>query len=298
MKKLALLLTTAVVIAMSLSSASANTNVVELKAKAEGSLPFREYSDSYSYQIGDVRLRIVGACSVDDYGLLSSVEGCSVSIEPSYKPRHEEPHLSDYAELRVGQHKVKLTEGGSYRYGRDALNLRSLKRALLDSKDPTLTIERVRFGYGDLLVSKELYRTTGQYRLKEFKALADKALKNAQHKANGTVAERNSVVVVCVIILVILLGMLAAFINRKAIPAAKEKAEQVMEKAEELKEKAEQRKVRKIAEEEAIRATVREQVSEANSEDKEVLKEQIKDALDAGDTKTAMALTRILDSSK
>ena len=79
------------------------------------------------------------------------------------------------------------------------------------------------------------------------------------------------------------------FISRYLFKKAKSKAIQV-------KDSLEARKVSKIAEEEAIRETVRTSMKQADDASIETLKNQIKAALDAGDSKTAGNLLKVLDT--
>lgn len=59
-------------------------------------------------------------------------------------------------------------------------------------------------------------------------------------------------------------------------------------------EHIETRRISRVAEDEAIRVVVRESVQEASDQSLETLRNQIKVALDAGDTKTAQELLRIM----
>jgi thioredoxin-like negative regulator of GroEL len=55
------------------------------------------------------------------------------------------------------------------------------------------------------------------------------------------------------------------------------------------------RRVRRAAEDEAIRHSTREQLTQANNQEKAVLRNQISEALEKGDTETAKTLLSLLE---
>jgi len=94
----------------------------------------------------------------------------------------------------------------------------------------------------------------------------------------------------------------ALFLAYKAAKLALRKAKQATKaakgKAVEIGEAREAKRVAKIAEDEAIRQTVAMQTQKATSDELEALREQIKAALDANDTKTASNLMSLLSKQE
>lgn len=101
------------------------------------------------------------------------------------------------------------------------------------------------------------------------------------------------------ILIGILIGLIILFFMLRAlIRFIKRKAEVVKVKAKEREKETAERKIRNIAEEESIRASVRKSIDESNDNDLDDLQNLINKAVANGDSETAQALLKILNSKK
>lgn len=129
----------------------------------------------------------------------------------------------------------------------------------------------------------------------------DEAWKNAKEECSRQIDNDNQEILIkqigATIGIVILLYIVYRLI-RKLIKYAKAKAVVGKEKLEEYKKKKEEGKVRKIAEEESIRATVQKSINKSEDDELEALQELINKAVAKGDSETAKSLLKILNSKK
>ncbi|MGR6503594.1 hypothetical protein [Shewanella sp. Koi 1] len=127
-----------------------------------------------------------------------------------------------------------------------------------------------------------------------FQAVLSQANKDSTFFYNSELSKIRIVLFVALTIALFLAYEVAKYALRKAKQLAKTAKYKVVQ----IGEAKEAKRVARIAEDEAIRQIVFSQAKNATSDELEVLKEQIKAALDANDTKTASNLMRVLSTQK
>lgn len=92
--------------------------------------------------------------------------------------------------------------------------------------------------------------------------------------------------------------IIAIRIIKALIKISKNKISQGKNKLKEIEKQKEEKRVRKIAEEESIRASVKKSIDESKNDDLEELQNLINKAVEKGDSETAQALLKILNSKQ
>ena len=215
---------------------------------------------------------------------MQAVGECNTSLMVSYLGDQDNGSRfsSNSASLYVGEDSTSSSKA-AYPY-----EMKKMLRAMVAAGDDVQVkiITLYSKGVMDTPVVKSY-----NVRLLDFNHSQAEAIAVAQVSVSERVNKNNSAVGFATILMSSLVLGVIWYIKTKAAPKT---AQVISEKMQEFKEKAEERQVAKIAKEETIRQTVRQSVSEANQEQIDVLKQQIKEALDKDDTKTATTLMAIL----
>lgn len=124
---------------------------------------------------------------------------------------------------------------------------------------------------------------------------------NAQNECTKQISEDKTIINIkrLLIIIGILIGLYVLFLIMKVlIRFVKRKAAQAKEKAIELKKEKDNQRIRDIAEEEAVRASVKKSIEDSEDNELEDLQNLINKAVASGDSETAQALLKILNKKK
>ncbi|MUK70156.1 hypothetical protein [Aliivibrio fischeri] len=246
--------------------------------------PTQPRGDFQSWTIGDARVSVYASCRRNRGDLFQIVGTCSPSVGIHYDGKKSDSTRffnTNSASLYVG--KSSLTS-----------------RDFLASDESKKIIEALSKGNLAKIIISYSDNTRPAYQsytvnLMGFNEAVSAAISGTRFDAKAEADKHNSIVGIT--ILVLLLSALGTvwYIKTKAVPKV---AQVIVKKKQELQEKSEVRQVAKIAKEETIRETVRQSVSEASDEQINVLKQQIKEALDKDDTKTATTLMTILSEKE
>ncbi|QZA82132.1 hypothetical protein [Deefgea piscis] len=155
--------------------------------------------------------------------------------------------------------------------------------AFLNEESPVITIEKTKLEVSSEKDSKK------EFVLEGFKSESKKYFELISSEHDTFLREAVNQRVMIYIFLGIFIFVVIVFVKKIALPATKSIAIKSVDSLD-------NRRVRRIAEDEAIRHSVRESMNAANEVELERVKKEIVSALEAGDTKTASHFMDILNS--
>lgn len=133
--------------------------------------------------------------------------------------------------------------------------------------------------------------------LSDFKETSDRFIKGSESYYESELQELIINRVLILISTILFLVFIIWIFLTKIIPAMNKAKNKVKEKISSAKDGVESNRIRKVAEDEAVRTVIRNEINNASSDEIEVLKVQIKAALDASDMKTATHLISLLNKT-
>jgi hypothetical protein len=254
------------VICISFSANASQTNILQVEPDTEGTRP--------SWNVAGTRIVMDVVCRVG-FKWIWPVRDCAT------------PHLflmnQSKAILQIGD--VELAgERSNFDQDRYFEQGRVLFMQAPQDRDPIVTVSRRAF-LGDSAPEQHVAV------LMDFHRQANIVSQRRYDWVAPQIDEIRSNVIF--LIIGVLVGVpLVGYLSWHALCAARRK---VSTMASEATKDRQHRRVRRTAEDEAIRHSTREQLTQANDQEKAVLRNQISEALEKGDTKTAKTLLSLLE---
>ncbi|WP_072055482.1 hypothetical protein [Aliivibrio fischeri] len=235
-----------------------------------------------SWTIGDARVSVYASCRLIRGDLFQKVGTCSPSIGIYYDGKES-----------VGGSLIVKNSASLY-VGKSSLTSRNFL-ASYESKEIIEALSKGRLAkiitsYRENEADRPMYKSY-TVNLIRFNEAVSEAILRARADTTSEVDENNLTVGITVLLLVLIVLVITWYIKTKIVPKM---TQTIVQKKQEIRNKSEERQVAKIAKEETIRQTIRQSVLETNDEKINTLKQQIKEALDKDDTKTATILMDIL----
>ncbi len=251
----------------------------------------------------------------DTYSLLYSNSPAITSYNPNYSPPPEIIVPSNY--FSVTDTKLSAKPVSINNFTKLVNDSDNLKLEFIRNKKTTKTVkEKVPFFEMDtneyIKALREQKEPPVRYRDVNKTIMIDESveyhIKNAREKWDNAVNSCQRVIdkdhkeflsnLLLKIILLIIIFIIIFYSIKSLIKISKKKISQGKEKLKEIEKQREEKRVRKIAEEESIRASVKKSIDESKNDDLEELQKLINKAVEKGDSETAQALLKILNSKQ
>lgn len=255
--------------------------------------------DAYTWSLNqEVSVSIRTNCPFRGDKIFKKAGYCNSSFNIDYEP--DESENADIKPAYRNQNWVSIYAGDtsitskSQYYANDD-DKRVIKALVEQGENPVLSL--IYFKNNKEILDDGVEFISEKYRLIGFATSLEKSRELGQAENKTRVTQHNIISGVAIFIcIVVLYWIIKLFIN-KIIPKLKAKNSEIIQKR---AEKREMSTISKISKEEAIRHTVRSSIAnnvnmhQPTQEQIDVIKQQIKEALDKDDSKTALALMSIL----
>lgn len=255
--------------------------------------------DAYTWSLNqEVSVSIRTDCPFRANNIFEKSGYCNSSFNISYEPDENEnidikPAYRNQNWVSIYAGDTSITSKSQY-YANDN-NKRVIKALIEQGENPILSL--MYFKNNKDILDEDVELISEKYRLIGFTASLKKSRELGQAENQRKVHQHNIISGVGIVLCIVVLYWIINLFWKKIIPKAKAKNAEISQKR---TKKREMETISKISKEEAIRHTVRSSIAndinmhQPTQEKIDVIKQQIKEALDKDDSKTALALMSIL----
>ncbi|MCA1930194.1 hypothetical protein [Rheinheimera sp.] len=272
------------ILARILFVAIAIISVKLIASELEGQIYSIERGNDYTWELNkDISVSISINCPLRANDIFQKADSCNSAFNI-----YSEPY-----EVTIYVGKTSISS--NRRFYNNSDDRRIIRSLAEQGEDPLLTLKYFK-NSGDFLGGDAEY-SSEKYRLIGFSTALQESKELGQAENQRKVTRHNIIAGVGIVLFILVLCLIIALFIKKILPRIRSTSSDVNQKFAKNREMA---KIRKISKEEAIRHTVRSTISnEINmqpltQEQIDVIKQQIKEALEKDDSKTALALMSIL----